>query len=148
MPRRSVRRRIQGTAVGMVVAVANVTGRVTAAGASGREPALRRLVRNLGDGTVFGPGMDAVAAVGPDTFWATLGPVLVGAWGIMLLALGPVFCMVGVLWTYRRLRWVFWTVVGAVATGLGWLCDVGPSLWGTAPEDVGVESTGPDGDGG
>jgi hypothetical protein len=109
----------------VVVAVAALTASrpALAAGSTAGSPALRLIVRSLADGTVAGPVFDAIAAVGPDSFWAALGPLLVGGAAVLLLALGPVLGMVVVLWTYRRLRWLFWLTVGAVATLLRGVAD-------------------------
>jgi hypothetical protein len=107
----------------MAVAVLTATRPALAAGPTAGSPALRRIVRSLADGTVAGPVFDAIASIGPNSFWATLGPLLVGGAAVLLLALGPVLGMVVVLWTYRRLRWLFWLTVGAVATLLRWVAD-------------------------
>lgn len=86
-------------------------------GEAAEDPPLRELVRGLGDGTVAGPTMDALASLGPDAVWRQVGLLTVGVGGILLLAFGPAAALVAFHWTYRRLRWLFRAAVGAVRRG-------------------------------
>lgn len=127
--------------------VVSLAGVATATHAHGTtdDPALRELVRALGDGTAVGPTMDAVAALGTAAVWQQVGLLLVGVGGVLLLAFGPTVAMVVVLWGYRRLQWLCRVAVDAIGraaramgagVGMAWQRLVGESAPTAATEDT------------